>query len=369
MFIEELPRLGSAVQELAFELFDSLDPENKHTKARNDVEDRIWRSARRPDDPYYFGEVHAKDDVERLLEALEAHDRDYLKAAEMFNDLPEEVLFSILRYLSPEDLARVAQVNKQLHRIATDIQLWSRLFPREEIIPGLFQTGPLLWKRHEDGTIRRLASDDVSWIACLDDLRAVFQGLNYIGPEFWAAQGIEVADVPPPDFSRILPVIQDLIRRVENGAGVTVMNLPSMSFDELMAFAREKEVPFDYVWDRISKEIGEKRTEAGWYVLSNSVLTGTRSQSSSNQRQLLEESRYQMPGVVHAMMLPIATWLLSGRRVRLLSDAPLTYTCCLERVGGYSLIVGGFTLGGLCVNINYYDFDYASNGAVALRKF
>ena len=113
-----------------------------------------------------------------------------------------------------------------------------------------------------------------------------------------------------------------------------------------------------------------------WVLMTKDVLPESRNKSYADQCALLSDHAnrkglaYEVPGALEAAVVMLLHHVRSGER--LYSVNPFTYTRCRESVvvddNDYSVVVGGFSWGGLSVCI--YVYDSCSLGGVAgLRKF
>ena len=108
-----------------------------------------------------------------------------------------------------------------------------------------------------------------------------------------------------------------------------------------------------------------------WVLMTRDVLDGSRNKSYKDQCALVARHRgYTVPGVLEAAVVMLLHHVRSGER--LYSDSPWTYTRCQESVvvGGddYSVVVGGFSSGGLFVS-SICSFVRNDLGVAGLRKF
>ena len=220
VLITDLPRLAKAIKQFIDAILDDLDE-----RARASVETCVWDIAGKPQVPYYYGQVHAKDDTPRLLEAFEMHHSVSL------HTLPPELLLRIFDYLDKRSLQSATCVDRRLADIGSDQQLILR--------------NPQIWF-------------EVFSTICPD--------VRIIGPSFWAEFGVDVSDLSLPDFVEVKAAIDDLFQHVEVVnvgddlipqyvgykiqnrwnqfrtdicAGVTVLVIPGeFSLNQLFAFAQ-----------------------------------------------------------------------------------------------------------------------------------
>jgi hypothetical protein len=119
-----------------------------------------------------------------------------------------------------------------------------------------------------------------------------------------------------------------------------------------------------------------------WVLMTRKVLEGSRNKDYASQKDLVSRhaSRtglpYELPGALEAATA-ILSHYVRGRE-RLYSDNPRTWTRCRESVRmllvlNYSVVVGGFSTGGLFVNNDDYcdlsDSYSDYHGVAVLRRF
>jgi hypothetical protein len=109
-----------------------------------------------------------------------------------------------------------------------------------------------------------------------------------------------------------------------------------------------------------------------WVLMTKNIVPGSRSKSYTEQQRIVaglaEKSLigYQVPEALEAAACILSQYF--ALKIRLFSDAPLTYTRCKENIQGLRAIVGGFYPSGLEIS-NYPLSDTDPVGVAALRKF
>jgi hypothetical protein len=113
-----------------------------------------------------------------------------------------------------------------------------------------------------------------------------------------------------------------------------------------------------------------------WVLMTRDVLEGSRNETYASQQALVAQhaSRtglpYELPGALEAATAILSHYVRSGER--LYADAPSTYTRCQDLVAWnsshYTVVVGGFSSGGLGVRCNFDDCS-SGHGVAGLRKF
>ena len=282
---------------------------------------------------------------EYIRQQAEKHES---QPAATIESLPEELFLRIFGFLSPEALGGASRVCREWRRLASDQTLWDT-FNLKTFYPGFNVIDEKIWEKHVD-------------------LKTL---------------GIDATGAPSLDTRTLIPVIHDLSRQVESGAGVTLLTIPKgLTFNKLLKLAKTPKegntVRISKDWPDISQRLGGIPVDKTYIVaITNSVLANSRNLSVKDQQQLVSNLGYEMPRVLPAAALAILTYMSSPQEqppIRLYNDEPWTYTRCLEKIGNYNLTVGGFSFAlypsGLDISCNYYDYFADVNiGVAALRKF
>ena len=235
-----------------------------------------------------------------------------------------------------------------------------------------------------------------AWKRAVDDIPGLWQSIIYrelaFGNDKWAQcfgpdvikdepVGEDFASLPwsevIEDFRNIKKVFPErkatdslmLVRlpKTLNG-GLSINSLGTLATQHFPANVNG----YRNIWANIVQQLGNQSiSESYWVLMTKDVLPGSRSQSYPTQQQMVadlaEQSLrgYRVPGTLEAITCILSQYFDSS--MRLFSDKPWTYTRCLENIGGYQLIVGGFAPAGLDV---IYSYDVSGHVAVAsLRKF
>lgn len=117
---------------------------------------------------------------------------------------------------------------------------------------------------------------------------------------------------------------------------------------------------YQYIWPQIFNELGDKSIDRScWVLMTKDVFPGTRGKSYVEQQEIvakLEKSLigYKVPETLDAAVCILSQYFDSG--TCLFSNKPVTYTRCKEKISS-QLVVGGFSLYGLCVNDNAPEHD------------
>jgi len=124
---------------------------------------------------------------------------------------------------------------------------------------------------------------------------------------------------------------------------------------------------FRKYWPTIKEKYGDIRyLKTSWVLMTKDVLKGSRGKRRDELLDMALEhgEGYGAPTLLEAAF--IITMLFVSKEIRLFSDDPKTFTCCLDKLPEWKLIVGGFDPSGLCVN--YFDCDYNDVGVAALKR-
>jgi hypothetical protein len=252
-------------------------------------------------------------------------------------------IFGFVNNLTAQDLDRFSRVCKAWNQATghNDDILWRRLEPKN-IFPLLRTIDEHTWKKHIDcGKF----------------------GLDPTGaPSTYPTKAAVKAETL---------FLRRLFTLVENNAGVTLLTLPEgLNFKNLIESAKVpktgKAVLLSYIWPRILAELVDKTLDQTVRVfITNGVLIDSRDKTSAEQITMASEAGGELTSTLASTALLILTFMESGER--LCSDNPLTYMRNAEQVGGYHLVVGGFSPAGFGVYGNSFASEYY--GAGVQRKF
>jgi hypothetical protein len=263
------------------------------------------------------------------------------------NQLPQEMFFNILSYLSPKDFKSSSLVCKKWNKYSNNPVVYNRAMYER------FAVGDKKWKQWfrkgivtEDET-----ANDFNTLP-----KDIFKILNGPCPIF---SGKKVRD------THLLFKMPTII----NGEPVTITNIGKL----LKKSFPKTENGYRYILSDIVTALGEERVQkAEWILVTKEVLPDSRNKTYSKQKTLVSnltntgQVEYQIPKTIELIVGLFAEYLRSGKRL-LNSDTQFTYGRCQDQVQGFQVVVGGFTSAGLGV-LNF-DYDYDSIGVVALRKF
>ena len=107
-----------------------------------------------------------------------------------------------------------------------------------------------------------------------------------------------------------------------------------------------------------------------WVLMTYDVLGGSRGKKYASQKALVAARvgeiglPYELPSALETVAVVLACYVRSAERLYV--DMPLTYTRCKDLVDNqHSVVVGGFSSGGLCISLSYGD---SKIGVAILRK-
>jgi len=127
-----------------------------------------------------------------------------------------------------------------------------------------------------------------------------------------------------------------------------------------------------FIWDRILDPANDKPAEVEfqWAVMTKNVVPGSRHQSYSVQKDLVEKKGYEVPGFLDAATCILWEHRHSGNRLFTADSELSTYTRCKENIDSLKLLVGGFAPDGLYVcDYHLGLFGLVIVGVAGLRKF
>ena len=131
------------------------------------------------------------------------------------------------------------------------------------------------------------------------------------------------------------------------------------------------------VWPDIVDELGDRPIErSGWVLMTKYILPESRSKSYADRNAMVAAlaekafAPYEVPKALEAIVCILAQYFSSyaSSKIRLFSDAPLTYIHCQENVRACQISVGGFAPVGLSAKY-CPDYGHGDIGVAALRWF
>lgn len=210
--------------------------------------------------------------------------------------------------------------------------------------------------------------DDKVWRKCFGEAALMAQGLSFKeAPSLQSLNGLR--------FLNQLSCVP-----VEYNAGFTLLTLPKgLTLNKLIKLAAKPQsghqpAVIAYIHPSILALEGDKPIQEGVVAISNGLLVDSKNKSVEEQSSLVARYGCQMPRIVEAVTLCFLNCIHSSTTeispVRLLNDAPWSYTRCIEQVAVQNTlhhsVVGGFALSGLHVR---HDFDAPDRyGVCASRR-
>lgn len=224
--------------------------------------------------------------------------------------VPKDVIQLIFMKLPPKELFTVRRVCRLWYQIASINFSLPRLFPGAQVVDRK------VWEKHIDLEQYGLEFEEGSEprITCRE----------YIEIEHWASQ-------------------------VEQRQRVSILVLPKgLSLNKMLQFAKAPKEGrvFEFVYTNpdVNKLYGDKELEETIIVVvTNGVFQGSRAQSPSKQRRLVEELKCEMPQLLpfqaHIILRAISGSDPKDHQVPF-GTVPLTFTRCAELVNGFEAVIG-----------------------------
>jgi len=261
-----------------------------------------------------------------------------------FSQQPEEIILRTFGFLSANELAKCGEISRRWRRLASDLVLWNA-FDLRKISPFLSVIDKSDWERHID--LSRF--------------------------------GLNLDNVPLLDKRKVIPALKRIVSslpRIEGNAGVKLLLIPEGL--KIRTFVEMAELPdapknapkIRYIWNRILDEIGDIRIDKTyWIVITNNIFEGSRDQSVSSQKALLQKMGWEMTKATEILALIALTYMTSEGQTRLYNNTdPWTCSRTSDQVGKRHVVVGCFSPAGVSVDTYSFDFDIIGVGGV-LRKF
>jgi len=253
--------------------------------------------------------------------------------------LPAEVSLNIFSYLSANELGRSCLVSRQWRTLASTSSLWNALDLRK-LFPSLNVFNELDWEAHVD----------------------------------LSSLGLSIADAPPSDKRKEIPVLKRLLSSlsIEGNLGVTLLTIPKgLMFDKLVKLAGSPKFghatnfkPIRNPTEMVFEDIIISVDKTYRIVITNNVLSESQSLSVRAQENLVHTSGCEMPSILEAATLLVVTYMSSQQR--LYNDL---FAYCSEQFCGFQSVVGGFDSDGIGVAYDNLGFECELFGvAGVLRK-
>jgi len=273
---------------------------------------------------------------------------DFNKTRQDPSSLPTELALEIFSHLNLATLGTICCVSKQWKRLANEPSLWKIAIYRE------IAFGNDKWAQcfGKDVVKDENNSEEFSSLPS-DDFIADCKKFKNIFPEKNAKDSLMLVRLP----------------KTLNG-GLTLKSLGELAKN----YFSDSDSGYRYIGSAIVNELGDKSIDKShWVLMTKDVLPGSRNKSYTEQQEIVaklaEKSliSYEVPGTLECAACIFLEYFNS--KIRIFSDKPWVYTRCKEQVQGYQsqIVVGGFSLSGLCVLL--VNFDSGDYGVAALRNF
>lgn len=241
--------------------------------------------------------------------------------------LPEELLGTIFSFLNYRDLDSCSLVCRQWRKMANDEEVRVTSYLKTRTFGGE------QWAAHY-GDIGETPSLPPN----------IRRDLKKPSP-FWVGKSVAAT-------TRLLWMPKEI-----NGAS---FNLDTLS--ELITHPRKgPATQFRYYDGTIRAEHGTSTKRAGWVLMTNTVIPGSRELQYAKQQALVESHiGYTIPGALEAATYMVTTFVAS--KEYLYDRTPLTYTRCNEKTEGRCpIVVGGFGPYGLFISSSYFGHKHTGD--------
>jgi hypothetical protein len=229
------------------------------------------------------------------------------------NNVSEEVLYSILSCMNPEELGKSSRVSKVWNRIANDETLWKAFYPKSAF-------GKEKWAKH----------------------------FGDIGEELPLPHSIHKILKNPCPFLKGFRIedthLLVLIPETLNGE--------PLSFDRLQQRMQQLK-PDDSMGQFHSCEVGKTKAfgKSHWVLMFKQLIPASRNQCYADLVKLLStynknQATYRFPRVAEAVTCIFAEYVNSGVKIlfgSLNAGGLLSYTYCAEQSYKKHAVVGGVT--------------------------
>lgn len=234
--------------------------------------------------------------------------------------LPAEVMLQIFSNLSSIELCQSCLVNRQWRQLASDKSLRNN-FNLEDFFPSLKVFDKAAWQKHIDLPSFGLTMEDRSSV----DKQTLIPGLRQL-------------------FSSL---------SVEGDAGITLLTIPK-GLTPNIAINLPGAPKIDHACLKL-REIRNIPVEHTYTIaISNNVLEGSRNLSLSAQTKFASQKHCELPTALELVTLLVVTYLSSKERLykAQCNDNLMTFARCIESIGDYPLVVGGFSSEGFNIDLS-----------------
>jgi len=131
----------------------------------------------------------------------------------------------------------------------------------------------------------------------------------------------------------------------------------------------EHATKYDFVWDNIRKEHGEKpNAKEHWLLLRKDVFPESRNKCYTTQQKIVAAHGLEVPELLGTIVSVFMRYVSKGERVYKIEEknALSTFTRVKGKIDGYQIVVGGFSAAGLNVDSRFYDVGHF--GVAGARK-
>ena len=252
------------------------------------------------------------------------------------NTLPNEIIYKIFEFLTPEDLSRASRTCRQWCVLASD---------------------ELLWKAAvlSSSSIIRIDENDWKKICDLEKYDLSFEGKKSL------------------DFRSSYPTLKKLASNVEGDETVklAIIDKPkNLTINKLIQIANApkqgNKTRIRLNWYRITQDLGDVSTkEASTIAITTGVLISSRSKSVKELQNMVNALGCEMPKLEDGLLVSLLTHILSEKTSSARPYNKRTYSCTVHNIDDLTLAFGGFDVDSLSVGVHFDDSRLFGVGAVS----
>lgn len=234
-----------------------------------------------------------------------------------FDDLPDEVMLHIFRFLPPQDLARTFTVCKRWNRIAGDDDLWNRFDPKK-VFPSLRIIDRTVWERYFNLNAAELSFEGLASFdnrTMIPALRIHFRDVDQAKLTVDKNAGWTVVEQPKG-------LNLNKLQQLTDSVGEPHVGEPHMTL-----FGTTMLVPPALKTASVDK--------AYRYIMSNNIFNNSANFSFNRQKKLVEELGYEMPTLLEATSLLVFKHMgssVESVRRSFYPDDPVKFTRCCDKI-------------------------------------